>query len=46
MVVACNIFEEWGVIFTNTFIILFFLVLRIFIYCRQYCNKVVFVEIC
>jgi len=35
MVVVCNIFEESGVIFTNTCIILAFLVLCIFIYCQH-----------
>jgi hypothetical protein len=37
IVVVSNIFEEEGVIFTNTFIILSFLIfLCIFIYCRQF----------
>lgn len=53
MVVVCNIFEELGVIFTNTSIILAFIVfMHIYLLSavlsalEQFCNKVVFVEIC
>lgn len=53
MVVVCNIFEEVGVIFTNTFIILAFLIFtHIYLLSavpsahEQFCKKVVFVENC